>query len=37
VPDTGHFIMLEQPHLIANWVKDIAQVEHDDHVENQTK
>ena len=28
VLNTGHFIMLEQPQLIAGWVKDTLQVDH---------
>jgi len=42
VPETGHFIMLEQPQLIADWVAGIMQVDDDNHPEksgsrNQTK
>lgn len=33
VPETGHFIMLEQPQLIADWVAGIMQVDHDNHPE----
>ncbi|WP_170765963.1 alpha/beta fold hydrolase [Ruegeria lacuscaerulensis] len=33
VPNTGHFLMLEQPHLIADWVQEILQVEHGVHNE----
>jgi pimeloyl-ACP methyl ester carboxylesterase len=31
VPNTGHFIMLERPQLIADWVKETLQVDHDGH------
>ena len=31
VPDAGHFLMLEQPHLVADWVKNTAQFYHDTH------
>jgi pimeloyl-ACP methyl ester carboxylesterase len=31
VPNTGHFVMLEQPQLVADWVKDTAHVYQDDH------
>jgi hypothetical protein len=33
VPNTGHFIMFEQPQLIADWVEEILQVEHSAHEE----
>lgn len=33
VPNTGHFIMLERPQLIADWVEDTLQVNHDNHKE----
>jgi len=33
VSNTGHFIMLEQPQLIASWVEDILQADHDNHQE----
>jgi pimeloyl-ACP methyl ester carboxylesterase len=29
VPNTGHFIMLEQPQLIADWVENTWHVDHD--------
>ena len=32
VPNTGHFVMLEQPQLVADWVKDTAHVFQDDHL-----
>jgi pimeloyl-ACP methyl ester carboxylesterase len=31
VPNTGHFVMLEQPQLVADWVKDTAHIYQDDH------
>ncbi len=36
VPNTGHFMMLEQPQLIADWVEDTLQVDHDKHEEIQS-
>ncbi|WP_171182125.1 alpha/beta fold hydrolase [Ruegeria sp. HKCCD8929] len=36
VQDTGHFIMREQPQLIADWVEDTFLVDHDHHLENPT-
>ncbi|MDH5531817.1 MAG: alpha/beta hydrolase, partial [Paracoccaceae bacterium] len=33
VPNTGHFMMLERPQLIADWVVDTLQVDHDNHEE----
>ena len=33
VPNTGHFIMLEQPQLIADWVEETLQVDHGVHEE----
>lgn len=29
VPNTGHFLMLEQPHLIADWVEGLMPVDRD--------
>jgi pimeloyl-ACP methyl ester carboxylesterase len=31
VSNTGHFVMLEQPQLVADWVKNTAHVYQDDH------
>lgn len=36
VPNTGHFMMLEQPQLIADWVEDTLQVDHDKREEIQS-
>jgi pimeloyl-ACP methyl ester carboxylesterase len=33
VPNTGHFMMLERPQLIADWVEDTLQVDHDNQEE----
>ena len=33
VPNTGHFLMLERPQLIVDWVEEILQVEHGAHKE----
>ena len=33
VSDTGHFMMLERPQLIADWVEDRLQVDHANHEE----
>jgi len=36
VPDTGHFLMLEQPLLIADWVEDTLQVDNEKREEIQS-